>query len=324
VLETVPMAGDPDEFRAVIEELGEISRASGILCMLQPIIHYPPAGDLWERALGWIERECERGGRVLGQASPRPFDQNLRLDETFFTFFLIPSWGDVMRRPPGERAKLLADPALRPRLVAEGLPVLAFFLEKAWIGAAPSAENQELRGRRLADVAAERGSSLVDALIEIALRDELQTEFAIRGALHSDPDVTARILSHPRVLIGASDGGAHVSQFCGASDPTLLLATYVRERGDLGLEEAVHHLTGRPAELFGLPEQGRLEPGRAADLVVFDPATVAPGPEVFVRDLPGGASRYVADAVGVDAVVVAGEILVERGRTTSARPGRII
>jgi N-acyl-D-aspartate/D-glutamate deacylase len=292
--------------------------------MLQPILYYPPLPELWERSLAWIEREWERGGRVLGQASPRPFDMNLRLDETFFTFFLIPSWGDVMRRSPGERAKLLADPALRPRLVEEGLPVLRFFLEKAWIGAAPSAENQALRGRRLADVARERGWSLVDALIEIALRDELQTEFAIRGALHSDPDVTARILSHPRVLVGASDGGAHVSQFCGASDPTLLLATYVRERGDFALEDAVHQLTGRPAELFGLPELGRLEPGRAADLVVFDPATVAPGEEVFVRDLPGGASRYVADAVGVEAVVVAGETIVERGRTTSARPGRVI
>jgi N-acyl-D-aspartate/D-glutamate deacylase len=324
VLETVPFAGDPDQLRANVEELGTISRESGILCMLQPILYYPPIPDLWERTLGWIEREWERGGRVLGQASPRPFDMNLRLDETFFTFFLIPSWGDVMRRPPGERAKLLADPALRPRLVEEGLPVLSFFLEKAWIGATESAANQALRGRRLAEIARERGCSLVEALIEIALRDDLHTEFAIRGALHSDPDVTARILAHPRVLVGASDGGAHVSQFCGASDPTLLLATFVRERGDLALEEAVHQLTGRPAELFGLPELGRLEPGRAADLVVFDPATVAPGPEVFVRDLPGGASRYVADAVGVEAVVVGGEIVVERGRTTSARPGRVV
>jgi N-acyl-D-aspartate/D-glutamate deacylase len=249
---------------------------------------------------------------------------NLRLDETFFTFFLIPSWGDVMRRPPAERAKLLADPALRPRLVEEGLPMLSFFLEKAWIGAAESAANRALRGRRLAEVAREHGWTLVDALIEIALRDDLHTEFAIRGALHSDPEVTARILSHPRVLVGASDGGAHVSQFCGASDPTLLLASFVRERADLALEEAVHQLTGRPAELFGLPELGRLEPGRAGDLVVFDPATVAPGEEVFVRDLPGGASRYVADAVGVEAVVVAGETVVERGRITSARPGRVV
>jgi len=324
VLETVPPAGDPEEFRATVEELGTISRESGILCMLQPILYYPPQPDLWERSLGWIEREWERGGRVLGQSSPRPFDQNLRLDETFFVFFLIPSWGDVMRRPPGERAKLLADPALRPRLVEEGLPILGYFLERAWIGAAECAENRALRGRRLADVARENGWTLVDALIEIALRDELATEFQIRGAMHADPDVTAQILKHPRVVVGASDGGAHVSQFCGASDPTLLLATFVRERGDFTLEEAVHRLTGQPAELFGLQDLGRLEPGRAADLVVFDAATVAPGEEVFVRDLPGGASRYVCDAVGIDAVVVGGEVLVERGRTAQVRPGRVV
>jgi N-acyl-D-aspartate/D-glutamate deacylase len=324
VLETVPMAGSPEDLRANVEELGTISRESGILCMLQPILHYPPQPDLWERSLAWIEREWERGARVLGQSSPRPFDMNLRLDETFFTFFLIPSWGDVMRRPPGERAKRLADPALRPRLVAEGLPILGFFLEKARIGETTSAANRPLQGRRLADVAREMGVSLVDALVEISLRDDLHTEFQIRGALHADPDVTARILAHPRVVIGASDGGAHVSQFCGASDPTLLLASFVRERGDLALEEAVHRLTGQPAELFGLPDLGVLAPGKAADLVVFDPATVAPAREVFVRDLPGGASRYVCDAAGIDAVCVAGEPIVEHGRTTAARPGRVV
>jgi N-acyl-D-aspartate/D-glutamate deacylase len=208
--------------------------------------------------------------------------------------------------------------------VAEGLPILGFFLEKAWIGETTSAANRPLQGRRLADVAREMGVSLVDALVEISLRDDLHTEFQIRGALHADPDVTARILAHPRVVIGASDGGAHVSQFCGASDPTLLLASFVRERGDLALEEAVHRLTGQPAELFGLPDLGVLAPGKAADLVVFDPATVAPGREIFVRDLPGGASRYVCDAAGIDAVCVAGEPIVEHGRTTAARPGRVV
>ena len=220
--------------------------------MLQPILYYPPQPDLWEQSLGWLEREWERGGRVLGQASPRPFDQKLRLDETFFSFFLIPSWGDVMRRPPGERAALLADPALRPKLVAEGMPLLSFFLEKAWIGETTSAENAPPRGRRLADVARENDWTLVGALIEIALRDELHTEFAIRDALHADL------------------------------------------------------------------------PGLAGDLVVFDADTVAPGKEVFVKDLPGGANRYVCDAVGVEAVVVGGETLVERGRYTQARPGRIL
>jgi N-acyl-D-aspartate/D-glutamate deacylase len=292
--------------------------------MLQPILYYPPQPQLWEQSLEWLDLEWERGGRVLGQASPRPFDQKLRLDETFFSFFLIPSWGDVMRRPPDERAALLADPALRPKLVEEGLPLLSFFLEKAWIGETLCAENAELSGRRLADVAREQGWTLIDALIEIALRDELHTEFAIRGALHADPEVTARILSHPRVIVGASDAGAHVSQFCGASDATLLLATFVRERGDFGLEQAVHRLTGQPAELFGLRDLGRLEPGLAADLVIFDPDTVCPGKEVFVKDLPGGAKRYVCDAVGIEAVIVGGETLVERGRYTQARPGRIL
>ena len=97
----------------------------------------------------------------------------------------------------------------------------------------------------------------------------------------------------------------------------------MRERGDFGLEDAVHRLTGQPAELFGLAGRGRLAACAAADLVVFDPATVAPGREVYVSDLPGGANRYVCDAVGVDRVIVAGEDVVVAGRYTSARPGRV-
>jgi len=324
VLETVPQAGDPAELEVCIRELGRISRESGLLCTLQPIIYLPIQPELWRSSLEWIEQEVERGARLYGQSPPGPMSFNLRLDETFFTFFLLPSWGEIMRRPVSERAALFADPSRREALRAEGEAGLALFLPNAWIGETYSSANQGLTGRTLAEVARERGQPLVDALIEISLADGLHTEFPIRAAMHGPEEIVQEILAHPNVLVGASDAGAHLSQFCGAGDASYFLAEYVRRRKVYSLEAAIHRLTGQPATLFELDGRGRLEVGAAADLVLFDPERIAPGPEVFVRDLPGKATRYVRDAAGVSRVWVGGRAIVEDGQYTQARPGRIV
>jgi N-acyl-D-aspartate/D-glutamate deacylase len=324
VLETVPQAGDPAELEACIRELGRISRESGILCTLQPIIYLPIQPELWRSSLEWIEQEVERGARLYGQSPPGPMSFNLRLDETFFTFFLLPGWGEIMRRPVAERAALFADPSRRQALRAEGEGALSLFLPNTWIGETYSSANQGITGRKLSEVAEERGLSLVDALIEISLADGLHTEFPIRGAMHGPEEIVQEILAHPNVLVGASDAGAHLSQFCGAGDASYFLAEYVRRRKVYSLEEAIHRLTGQPAALFELHGRGRLEVGAAADLVLFDPERIEPGPEVFVRDLPGNATRYLRDAAGVSRVWVGGQAIVEDGQYTKARPGRIV
>jgi N-acyl-D-aspartate/D-glutamate deacylase len=87
----------------------------------------------------------------------------------------------------------------------------------------------------------------------------------------------------------------------------------VRERGVLSLEAGVHRLTGQPAAVFGLADRGRLAPGLAADVVVFDPATVGCGPLRRVWDFPAGADRLVSDAAGIRAVVVNGVPIREDG-----------
>ncbi len=324
VLEAVPNAGDAEEMEHCIRELGEISRASGILCTLQPIIYLPTLPDLWKRSLDWLAEESARGARIWGQSPPGPMNLNLRLDETFFTFFLLPSWGEIMSRPVAERAALFADPARRAALRQEGEVGLSLFLPKAWIGETYSAANAGLTGRRLFDVAEERGQHPVDAFLEIALHDDLHTEFALRAPMHGSKEIAEEILRHPNVLVGASDAGAHLSQFCGAGDACYLLAEYVRKRSVFSLEDAVHRLTGQPAELFELADRGRVDEGFAADLVLFDPDEIDLGPERFVRDLPGDATRYVREPVGIHAVWVSGERIVEDGAYTLARPGKIV
>jgi N-acyl-D-aspartate/D-glutamate deacylase len=168
------------------------------------------------------------------------------------------------------------------------------------------------------------GRSLPDAMIEIAVRDGLRTEFQLKGAIHADPAEVIKLLTNPLVHIGASDAGAHVSQFCGAGDTGDLLDLYVRRRGDLTLERAVHRLTGELAEAWGISGRGFVREGYAADLVIFDPDTIGRGEEQFVSDFPGDARRYVCHAKGVETVIVNGAVVRQGGAYTDARAGVVV
>jgi N-acyl-D-amino-acid deacylase len=170
-----------------------------------------------------------------------------------------------------------------------------------------------LAERNVAAVAAERGVHPVDLVLDLALATDLAARFRM-ALMNTDEAAVAELLTHPTTVLGLSDAGAHASQLCDAPFATHLLAHWVRAKGVLTLEHAVHLLTARAAALFGLHDRGRLAPGLAADVTVFDPATVGCSPLRRVRDLPAGADRLIADATGIRAVVVNGVVLREDGR----------
>ncbi|MBT7369700.1 MAG: amidohydrolase family protein, partial [Gammaproteobacteria bacterium] len=134
----------------------------------------------------------------------------------------------------------------------------------------------------------------------------------------------AQLLDHPLLHFGASDAGAHITQFCGTGDTTHLLEYYVRESGQFSLQRAVYRMTGEVAADWGLDDRGTIEIGKAADLVLFDLQKLHCGDEEFVDDFPGEARRYVRGAEGYKAVFVNGEIVIQDGEYTSARPGKIV
>ena len=129
-------------------------------------------------------------------------------------------------------------------------------------------------------------------------------------------------------MLGLSDAGAHASQLCDACFSTHLLAHWVRDKGVLSLEQAIRLLTSRSAEVFGIRDRGLLAEGRPADVVVFDPQTVGCSPLRRVRDLPSGADRLVAEAFGMRAVIVNGEVIREDGHDAvdveGPLPGRLL
>jgi N-acyl-D-amino-acid deacylase len=323
-LQTVPYFLDPEQQLRNIEELGELSLASGVFCTIAPIIYSPAAPELYKRNLDKLDEQRARGAKVFGQSMPRSFNINIRLSETSFLLYGIPSWNALMQLPVKDRIAGFGDPAARKQLVDDAERGISPLLRAAVVGEIYSKANEPFRGRRLSEIAKSLGKPVAEAMLEIALADDLQTEFQINNFVHADKDIVATMLDHPSIHIGASDAGAHVSQFCGAGDTTDLLARFVREFRKLSLERAIHRITAEPADAWGIRNRGRIAPGAAADLVLFDASAIARGDEEFVSDFPGGGKRYIRHARGIDKVVVNGEVVVDSGRYTNARAGKIV
>lgn len=326
IIQTVPVFYNPPQQLDNIREMAEISRQTGLLCSLAPIVH-STTSSLWSDSLAVLEEENAKGARVYGQSMPRTFDINIRLSETSFLLMAMPAWNEIMRMPLAERRQAFADPARRADLRTQfhmlrfGIPMLD---DVFTVGRVARPENEPLEGRLLAEIARERGVEVPDAMLDIAVSENLETEFSLANFLHVDPDGVTAILSHPRIHIGASDAGAHISQFCGAGDTSYLLARWVRDLKAFTLERAVQRLTSELADAFGIRGRGRIAPGQAADLVIFDPDAIDRGSEEFVRDVPGNANRYVRHAKGIDRVVVNGAVVWEDGSYTDARAGQIV
>ena len=194
------------------------------------------------------------------------------------------------------------------------------------IGDTHAPENAGLTGRKVGDIAAERGVDPFDALLDIVVADDLRT--ALWPLSSDDIDLAwqerAELWRDQRVLVGGSDAGAHLDRMCGARFPTEMLAQAVRDRGLLSMEECVRLLTDEPARLFGLKDRGRVAEGCFADLVVFNPDTVASEPIVERTDLPGGCERLYAGAVGMEHVLVNGTEIIAAGEPTGATPGTLL
>jgi N-acyl-D-amino-acid deacylase len=181
-----------------------------------------------------------------------------------------------------------------------------------------------VQGRSIAELAAARGAAPADVLLDLALAEDLQTRFRWRT---ESPEWTAAVAEaqvDPRMIIGTSDGGAHLARDDGADWSSYFLRSWVLDRHVWTLEEGVRQITQVPAALLGLTDRGVIRPGGWADLMVFDPDTIGPWRKEFVHDLPGGVGRYKAWGQGVAATIVNGIPIVRDGELTDALPGQVV
>jgi N-acyl-D-aspartate/D-glutamate deacylase len=273
---------------------------------------------------------AERGGTVVALNMPIPSRARFSF-ATGFVLNALPGWGEVLTRPHTERLAALRDPAIRRALAAGAASATMPLLEIAeWhkrvITETFSPETKRYQGRNVADIAREEAKDPFDALLDIVCADDLRTTFT---RLETEPsaadwEAIVEVWRDGRAIIGASDAGAHLDFTAYFDYPVYVLEHAVRRHGLVSLEEAVRLLTSVPAGLYGLCNRGTVREGSRADLVVFDPDTVASG-EITTRfDLPAGAGRLYAEPRGVHHVLVNGTPIVEHGAVTGARPGRVL
>ncbi len=311
-----------------LEQFASLARASG-----RPITWTALLTGL--RGPGWHREVLERsrslqaeGLAVYPQVTPRPLNFEFDWKEPFL-FEGMPEFRAVSAADAEGKKRLYADPdfrrTIRERIGGQGSARFAERWARTHVSYAPNAP--ELEERLVSEIAEERGVDPLDLVLDLGLASNLEARFRM-AVLNTDESEVAECLVDSSTMLGLSDAGAHASQLCDACYSTDLLAKWVRTKGLLSLEAAVRLLCSRPAEIFGFTDRGRIAQGLAADLVVFDPATVGASPLRRVHDLPAGADRLVADATGVDAVVVNGTVLRAAGRDAvdpeGPLPGRVL
>jgi len=259
------------------------------------------------------------------QTSPLPLTREVNMRSPF-SFAAFPSWKRVFEdKSKGAQAVVYRDPAFRAQFRKELERPMSFGnWARITLHEVKNPALKRFEGRTVADIAAEQGKDGVDAFLDVTLEDDLENEFTMQS-FNTRADRMAELLNDPTVLLGLGDGGAHLDMLCDAGYPTYVLGTWVRERKVLTLEEAVRRMTSDPADFFGIKDRGRLAPGLAADVVLFDPATVGSvGRPERIYDLPGGAKRMVMRSRGIEMTLVNGEVTWERGALTGAAAGRVL
>ena len=285
------------------------------------------APGVWREYVRLIDETAAAGGRMFAQVHSRALSAILSF-KTQTPFDRLPVWREIRKLPLSEQAERLRDRALRPQLVAaarakfEGKPIGTEARPAVfdWIFVMDNVHGPH---RSVAEVAHQRGCDPVEAMIDVALERDFDA-FFFQPIANEDQDVALELMRYKHAVVTFSDSGAHVSQLMDSSLQTHLLAYWVREKGAFTLEEAVRMLTLVPATHWGFADRGLIREGLAADLVIFDPDTIAAEMPEVVTDLPAGAKRLVQRCRGISATVVNGETVLRDGKPTGALPGRLL
>ena len=309
--------------------LEQMSAVSGRPVMIAALLHNNtnPRGVFDD--LDAIAAANTRGRKLIGQVSCCPLSMDFTLASAYPVEGLA-SWRPALGLQGEALKAVLRDRSFRDAVRAElAAPAVFRLFNSEWdalqVTEAASEMHRALEQRPLGQVARERGIDPLDLMLDIALDEDLSTVFTAM-LLNSDEAAVGRLLTHPHSIVSLSDAGAHLTFFNDAGFGLHLMGHWARDRGVMALAEAVRRLTTAPANVFGFKDRGAIREGLAADLLLFDPKTVARGPKQRVFDLPGGAPRLHTDGVGVRGVWVNGGLVADAGglRADAPRGGRLL
>lgn len=314
--------GDPKADWAHQEELCEVS---GRPLIYNAIAVNDDKPNRHRRQLAWLEECRKKGLLVLGQG----------ITVGTFTIFTFvdwnlfddsQDWADATCGSHEEKLAKLADPARRPGLIegskiVERAQTVSSFRDIT-VMKPISEETQQYKSKTLGEIADDRGCHPVEAMLDIAVADNLGTEFYFEPK--QSPELLSELLNYPYLVYGVSDGGAHTKFATIGRYPTETIAKHVRELGLIDLEQAHWHLSGLPAFVTGMDDRGILRRGCAADIVIYDYDNLDALPSEVVHDLPGDEWRRIQRAKGYKYVLVNGQVTLQDDELTDVPAGELL
>ncbi len=293
----------------------------------ESIRHFWKEPDLWRKQLNDVEERCRQGYAAYAMTSTRRTLRRWTLKDST-RFDEIAAWKNLMTLPLDLRKEKFRDRQTRVELgraIAESKPIsFSCRWDLISIKKAARVENKHLEGKNIDALARSQTKSPIDAFLDLALAEDLETTFE-DTATQGDEQAVKEIFRSPHVLLGQSDAGAHVANANpGFGYSTTMLAYWVRQRQIMSLEDAIKKLTFLPASIFGIHDRGLLRRGMAADIFAFDPAEIDLAEPEKVQDLPEGAPRYIQRAKGIPYTIVNGSVLMKSGTHTGVYPGKVL
>ena len=320
------------------EFLIELAQTSGRPVNWNAIVYDPTHPDSWKKDLLWAEKAYKQA-TVLPVNICLPIEFEFTL-QSIGLFDNLPAWNEATIGTLEERKAKLADPARRPKLRAdmdrsrsvlptregdgEAGQISMFRWNETFVDDTHLEKNRQFKGRTIADVAKELNKHPVDTLLDLAVEEDLKTEFNMQGLINNNEEAVAEIIKHPLTILGASDGGAHTKFLTTGRYPTHFLAHWVRDKQVMTLEEAHWRLSTMVGWAIGIRDRGWLREGMPADIVVYDLEKLRVKEMETVHDLPDGDWRRVQKAEGYHAVIVNGQITFEDNVCTNALPGKLL
>ena len=313
--------------RETVQLFDEISSRSGRPVIWQSIAHRWDKPNEWRLLLDLAKESLDRGVQSYPLCNARLFNNRLTMKNAQ-VFDDLPTWKTILFLPLEARIAAIKDPETRNKMRYEAVEEKkSSRFSRRWdlvylINAATPA-NKYLEKKSVAEIAKIRGQEVIDAFLDLSLEEGLDTEFQT-SSTNGDEEAVAEIIRSPFVLVGQSDAGAHLIYDAGFGYATRLLGYWIREKKIMSLEEGVRKLTFMVASIFGLHDRGLLRRGMAADLCIFDPATVRECEPEMVQDLPGNEKRFIQKATGIEMTLVNGQVLVEKCDHTGILPGAVL
>jgi N-acyl-D-aspartate/D-glutamate deacylase len=323
------MGREAEMHNRLMSRLAEKTGRQVVYNNLQQSIKQP---DAWKEHIKLVDEAAKAGLRANPMCTPN-FHNTVFNMHNCQEFRGVPTWHPILiAKTDEEKLRLYADPEVRRKLHQEVVewvtPLPGTFLARNWydqmlLSKAALPKNKQWEGKSIRQIAEAQGKGIIDGFLDFVIEEKLDCSFLQTGS-NTDREVMNTILNYPHAYIGLSDGGAHVQFHGGYGYSSRLLGYWVRQEKVMTLEQAVRKLTFDNASVFGIYDRGLLQPGMAADIVVFDPDTINALPEEKVYDFPAGCWRTRELASGVYYTIVNGQVLLEGDKHTGALPGRVL